>query len=187
MGQAAINRKKQERSTERMQEAGIDPAQYAREDKNIPNFPSGGESTIFFQRVPEDYIKRHATDKFSVSGRQRMSYIERMDLPSYSPDSVKVLYGPEAFQQAKKLLVNLVKGDTDALADMADKAFKRGGLVMNKKLGGFVSNERSYYEDDIQNRLALPIMKPWSKRIELQPLPMGTAKLMAGGNHRRMR
>lgn len=44
-------------------------------------------------------------------------------------------------------------------------------------------------EDDseLQKRVALPIRMPWQKKIELQPLPMGTAKLMAGGKHRRMK
>lgn len=127
--QSAIDRKKQERSTERMQEAGIDPARYVREDKPIPDFPSAGESTIFFQRVPEDYILKHANDKFRVAGRDRLSYIQRLDLPAYSPDSVRTLQGPEAWQKAKQLLKNIYKGDTDALGEMFDQATRKGGNI----------------------------------------------------------
>lgn len=127
--QSAIDRKKQERSTERMEEAGIDPAKYVRDDTPPPDFPSSGESTIFFQRVPQSYIKKHMNAKFRVANRDKMSWVERTELPSYSPDSVKALYGDEAFQKAKQLIKAVVKGDTDALGDMADKAFKRGGLV----------------------------------------------------------
>jgi hypothetical protein len=125
--QAAVDRKKQERSTERLQEEGIDPARYAREDLPIPDFPDGGISTVFFQRVPESYIVKHRNDKFRVSGRERKSYVERLDLPAYSPDSIRTLSGGEAFQKAKQLLKAIVKADTDKLSDMADEALKRGG------------------------------------------------------------
>jgi hypothetical protein len=54
-----------------------------------------------------------------------------------------------------------------------------------KMIRGFVRP----IEDDseLQKRVALPIRMPWQKKIELQPLPMGTTKLMSGGKHRRMR
>lgn len=130
--QASIDRKKQERSTERMAEAGINPADYVAGDRPIPDFPGSGEATIFFQRVPDSYIMKHANDKFSIGGRRRLSYLQRLDVPSYSPDSIKVLQGPEAWQRAKELLKAVVKGDTDKLEGMADEALKRGGLFRGR-------------------------------------------------------
>ena len=48
---------------------------------------------------------------------------------------------------------------------------------------GFVRpQEEEWY---MQKRTALPIMKPWQKRIELQPI--GMPMMMCGGKHRRMK
>jgi hypothetical protein len=57
-------------------------------------------------------------------------------------------------------------------------------MVVIKMIQGFI---RPVDEWEMQRRVALPIKMPWQKKIELQPLPMGTAKLMSGGKHRRMR
>ena len=127
--QSAIDRKKQERSTERMKESGIDPGKYAREDLAVPDFPTGGEATIFFQRVPKAYIEKHADDKFRVFGRNRLSFRERIDLPANSPDSTRTLGAGEGFQLAKKLVKSVVKGKKDEVVDQLDIMLKRGGRV----------------------------------------------------------
>ena len=123
--QSAIDRKKQERSNERMAEAGIDPVAFVREDRPPPDFPSAGESTIFFQRVSPAYTKKHANAKFRIGNRDKLSWAERVDLPAYSPDSVRALYGDEAWVRAKELLKATYKGDTDKLVEMAYNTIKK--------------------------------------------------------------
>jgi hypothetical protein len=133
--QASIDRKKEERSRERLQDEGLDPERDMRENRNIPENLTGATATNYFLKLTPEHIAKHAKDKFSIDGRQRLSYIERINLPAYSPDSVRTLQGPEAWQKAKQLLKALYKGDSDALADMADEALKRGG-IFGRRAGG---------------------------------------------------
>lgn len=129
--QSAIDAKKRERSAERLREAGVDPAEYVRNDWPIPDFPDGGVATNFFisPAMKKGYIIKHIDQKFSVAGRPRMSFRERMDVPAYSPDSVRTLSSAEAWESAKKMIKAVIKGDTKTLEAMADEAFRRGGRV----------------------------------------------------------
>jgi hypothetical protein len=162
--QSAVDKSKQRIGNERMAESGIDPDLYVREDRKIPDFEHGGIATLFFQRVPESYIMKHANDKFRIAGRDRKSYLERIDLPAYSPDSVRALQSGEAWQRAKELLKALSKGDTDKLADMADQATKRGGVVIQKRNMGGQVYEEEFNRDELLNRTALPVNRPFNNK-----------------------
>lgn len=127
-----VEAKKRERSEERLRNEGLDPDRDMREDRPIPENLTGATGTNYFLRLTPEHIAKHRNDKFSIDGRKRLSYVERLDLPSYSPDSVKTLQGPEAFQRAKELIKNLYKGDTEKLGEMFDQAFKKGGMIHSK-------------------------------------------------------
>jgi hypothetical protein len=129
MGNAWLAERKRKIGDEEMREAGIDTDRIVREDREVPDFPDNRSGVIFFQRAPPEYIRKHANDKFSMKGRKRMSFKERLDLPSWNADSVKAMYGPEAWVKSKELLKAAFKGDTDVFADFASEAFRRGGQV----------------------------------------------------------
>lgn len=147
--QSAVDRKKRERSDERLRNEGLDPERDMREDRPIPMDLTGATGTNYFLKLTPEHIIKHKDDKFSIDGRKRMSYMERLNLPSYSPDSVRTLGGPEAWQKAKELLKNIYKGDTDALGEMFDQATKRGGYIQKKVNGG------SVWDDNMREATAL--------------------------------
>ena len=118
---------KEERSRERLRNEGLDPERDMRENRNIPENFTGATATNYFLKLTPEHIAKHAKDKFSVDGRKRMSYIERINIPAYSPDSVRTLQGPEAWAKAKELLKALYKGDTDTLVEIGGDMLKRGG------------------------------------------------------------
>jgi len=106
-------------------------------------------------KLTPEHLAKHKDDKFRVSGRAKLSFVQRDELPAYNPDSVRTLGGGEAWQQAKRLLKNIIKGDTDALGEQFDQATKRGGYVMNKLDGGIIRNDN----------LMSPIIKPYPFNI----------------------
>ena len=120
---------KEERSRERLRNEGLDPERDMRENRPIPENLTGATGTNYFLKLTPEHIIKHKDDKFSIDGRRRLSYMERIDLPAYSPDSVRTLSGAEGWQRAKELLKNVYKGDTDKLGEMFDQATKRGGLI----------------------------------------------------------
>lgn len=127
MGNAWLAERKRKIGDDEMREAGIDTNAIVSEDREVPDFPDNRSAVIFFQRASPEYIRKHANDRFSMKGRKRMSFKERIDLPSWNADSVKALYGPEAWAKSKELLKAAFKGDTDVLTDFASEAFARGG------------------------------------------------------------
>ena len=159
-----VQETKRRRSEERQREEGFDADRDMREDRKIPDFPDAGVATYYFMKLTPDYIAKHKDDKFRIAGRNKLSFVERDNLPAFSPDSVRTLGAGEGWQNAKRLLKNIIKGDTEALGEQFDQATRRGGYIMSKMDGGIIRN-------DSLMSIGSPIIKsyPFNKRDQVYP------------------